>query len=310
VTERILIADISDDARSALRPPLEAEGFAVDEARDAREAATRLREGVHAVALVDVALPGGAKALLDELKTDPDHLHLPIVLLSDDPAEGSVLDGLERGAADLLRKPVDPVEAVARTRAALRMGELQKRLRDGNERLTELAATDDLTGLLARRFFESHLRGLVAAAERHGRPLSVVMLDVDNFKEINDTHGHAVGDFVLRAVVQRMRSRTRKEDLLGRWGGDELILVLPDVDLDGALAAADALRESIETTAISVDDEQASVTISAGAATWQPGEGPLELVERADSALYDAKTAGRNRVESAPPREPSRIERP
>jgi len=299
VPERILIADISDDARRSLRSPLETEGFAVDEADDARAAAERLRRGDYAAALVDVDLPGGALELLDELKTDPELAHVPVVLLSDDLAEGAVLAGLDRGAADCLRKPVDPIEAVVRTRAALRVAELQRRLREGDDRLTELAATDDLTGLLARRFLESHLRGLVASAERHGRPLSVVMLDLDNFKEINDTHGHPVGDYVLRAVVQRMSSRVRKEDLLGRWGGDELILVLPDVDLEGAIAAADSLREGIEDTAISVDGEHTSVTVSAGAAAWRAGEDALELVRRADAALYDAKAAGRNRVEGA-----------
>jgi diguanylate cyclase (GGDEF)-like protein len=298
VTERILIADTSDDVRRTLRAPLGAEGYTVSEADDADDALTRLRTWPHAVALVDIELPGGALALLDALKTDPDLASTSVVLLSDDLADGAVVEGLARGATDCLRKPVEPIEAVVRTRAALRLAELRQRWRQGNERLTELAATDDLTGLLARRFLESHLRGLVAAATRHSRPLSVVMLDVDNFKDINDMHGHSVGDFVLRTVVERMQSRLREEDLLGRWGGDELILVLPDVDLDGALVAAEGLRQAIAETEVSIDGQRIPVTISAGAATWNDESGP-ELVERADTALYDSKAAGRNCVRGA-----------
>jgi diguanylate cyclase (GGDEF)-like protein len=298
VAERILIADTSDDVRRTLRAPLEAEGFAVGEAESADCALARLKARPHRVALVDMELPGGAFDLLEALKTDPDLAGVSVVLLSDDLAEGSVMKGLSCGASDCLRKPVEPIEAIVRTRAALRLAELRHQLRAGNERLTELAATDDLTGLLARRFLESHLRGLVAAAARHGRPLSVVMLDVDNFKQINDLHGHSVGDFVLRTVVNRMRSRLREEDLLGRWGGDEMILVLPDVDLDGALTAAEGLRAAIAETEVSIDGQRIPVTISAGAATWDDESG-LELVDRADAAMYDAKAAGRNGVRGA-----------
>lgn len=295
MTERILIADTSQEARAALREPLEGEGFAITEVDTAEEALRRLRAEPHQVALVDIQLPGGGFSLLDRLKTDPDLAGTAVVLLSDDLGEGSALAAMDRGATDCLRKPTEPIEAVVRARAALRVAALQQRLLEGNERLTELAATDDLTGLLARRFLESHLRGLVAASARHGRPLSVVMLDVDNFKEINDVHGHAVGDFVLRTVVGRMQSRLRQEDLLGRWGGDELMLVLPDVDLEGALTAAEGLREAIAATEITVDGQPTKMTISAGAAEWD-AEDAHELLERADGALYEAKEAGRNRV--------------
>jgi two-component system, cell cycle response regulator len=293
--ERILIADASRRARRALRGPLEAAGFAVEEAGDAQEALTVLDGPPHHVALVDLELPGGALGLLDALKTDPDLAGTSVVLTGDAAAGAAVGEGLERGAIDFLQKTAARVEVVARTRAALRIWELQHTLRRGNRRLTELAATDDLTGLLARRFLESHLRGLVAAASRHGRPLSVVMIDLDNFKEINDTHGHQVGDEVLLAVVERMRSRLRAEDLLGRWGGDELMLVLPDIELEGAVAAADGVRRTIADTDLSVDGKRLPISISAGAAAWH-GDSAAALIGRADSALYQAKAAGRNRV--------------
>ena len=293
--ERILIADASRDARRALRGPLEADGFAVDEAGDAQEALTVLDDAPHHVALVDADLPGGALELLDALKTDPDLAGTSVVLTSDDVTSAPVREAIERGAIDCLGKPAAAVEVVTRTRAAHRIWELQHTVRRGNRRLTELAATDDLTGLLARRFLEAHLRGLVAAASRHGRPLSVVMIDIDNFKAINDTHGHQVGDEVLRTAVDRMRGRLRAEDLLGRWGGDELMLVLPDIDLEGAVAAAEGLRRTIADTGLSVDGERIPISISAGAAAWH-GDSAVGLIGRADSALYEAKEAGRNRV--------------
>ena len=297
--ERILIADTSDALSHALRGALEADGLAVATAATAADALTQLRAARHAVALVAVELPGGALDLLDTMKTDPDLAPTVVVLVSDEMTDSAVREALDRGASDFLRTPVDATEAWARTRAALRVATLQAQLREGNQRLTELAATDDLTGLFTRRFLESHLRGLVAGATRHGRALSLVMLDVDNFKAINDSQGHAVGDQVLRAVVDRVRGRIRADDLLGRWGGDELILVLPDVGFDGAMAVAEALRERIESPAISAGAQPVAVTLSLGAAEWRPGESVTELVERADLAMYEAKTAGRNRVHGA-----------
>ena len=297
MSERILIADSSEEVRDALRAPLEADGFTVTEAEDVRLALDAMHAAEHHVALVDLDLPGGgALSVLDTVKTDPELSGAAVVVLSPNRAGGPALQAIERGAIDVLRKPLEPLEAVIRTRAALRVWELQRKVLEGNERLTELAATDDLTGVLARRFIESHLRGLVAAAARHGRPLSVVMIDIDNFKDINDTHGHPVGDFVLRTAVNRMLSRLRREDLLGRYGGDELMVVLPDIDLDGAVTAAEGLRAAVAETQFKVDGELIPVTISAGAAQWQDAENEAELVERADSALYEAKAAGRNRV--------------
>ena len=298
--ERILIADSSPDVRGGLRVPLEADGFAITEASDVGEALALMRAYAHHVAIVDLEVPGGGGlALLDAVKTDPDLSGTSVVVLCPDRAGGPALQAIERGAIDLLRKPAEPIEAVVRARSALRVWELQQKLREGNSRLTELAATDDLTGVLARRFIESHLRGLVAAAQRHGRPLSVVMIDIDRFKAINDTHGHPVGDFVLRTAVNRMLSRLRKEDLLGRYGGDEMLVVLPDIDLDGAVTAAEGLRAAVEETQFMVDGVVIPVTISAGAAEWAENEEGPELIERADGALYEAKAAGRNRVHGA-----------
>ena len=287
-----------------MREPLESDGFPVSEAHDVRSALEQLRAEPHQAAFVDISLPGGVLALIDELMVDLDLALVSVVLLSDDVAHPDLLEGLRRGATDCMRRPIEPIEVAVRATAAVRTSELQRFAREGNERLTMLAATDHLTGLLSRRFLESHLRGLVSAATRHGRALSLVMLDLDNFKEINDTHGHPVGDVVLRTVVGRMRSRLRQEDVLGRWGGDELALVLVETELAGAVTVAEALRTVIGETTVSVGGEPLQVTLSAGAVEWH-GEDAHELIERADVALYEAKAVGGNRVHSAPVAESS-----
>jgi two-component system cell cycle response regulator len=299
MTGRTLIADSSHQARRALREPLEWAGFTVSEADDVRSALDQLRAEPHQAAFVDADLPGGALALVDELMTDLDLALLSVVLMSEDAAREDVRECLRHGVQDWLRKPIDPAEAVVRATAVVRMAELQRFVREGNERLSLLAATDHLTGLLSRRFLESYLRSLVSASARHGRALSVVMIDLDNFKEINDTHGHPVGDVVLRSVVSRMRSRLREEDLLGRWGGDELALLLCETGLSGAMTVAEALRKLIAETTVSVDGGPLNVTLSAGVAEWR-GEQPHELIERADVAMYDAKAGGGDRVHCDP----------
>ena len=171
-----------------------------------------------------------------------------------------------------------------------------QQLRRDRDRAHALATYDSLTGALARPAIESRLADLADAARQDGRPLSLVFFDIDRFKWINDTHGHAMGDRTLRIVVQRARNRLRSDDLLGRFGGDEMMVVLPDTALPQATAVAEHLREAIHCRPISIDGTQLAVSLSLGVAQLQPGETAEHLIERADAALYASKSAGRNRV--------------
>lgn len=171
-----------------------------------------------------------------------------------------------------------------------------QQLRRDRDRAHALATYDSLTGALARPAIESRLAGLVEAARHDGRPLSLVFFDIDRFKWINDTPGHAMGDHALRIVVQRARNRLRADDLLGRFGGDEMMVLLPDTALQQATAVAEHLREAIHCRPLSIDGTQLPVSLSLGVAQLQPGETAEQLIERADSALYASKSAGRNRV--------------
>jgi diguanylate cyclase (GGDEF)-like protein len=179
---------------------------------------------------------------------------------------------------------------------------LRARLAAAERRIQELARTDDLTGIANRRHLGERLRVERARAARYGRPISLAMVDVDHFKAVNDAHGHDAGDAVLRGVARTVAGSLRESDLLGRWGGEELLVILPETGAAGARALADRLRAAVEALRVEHDGRAHGVTVSVGLATWAPpatgAQGPGEdaLLKQADEALYRAKAAGRNRV--------------
>jgi diguanylate cyclase (GGDEF)-like protein len=179
---------------------------------------------------------------------------------------------------------------------------LRARLAAAERRIQELARTDDLTGIANRRHLGERLRLERARAARYGRPISLAMVDVDHFKAVNDAHGHDAGDAVLRGVARTVTGSLRESDLLGRWGGEELLAILPETDAAGALALAERLRAAVEAARVEHDGRVHGVTVSVGLSTWTPSapgaDGPAEdaLLKQADEALYRAKAAGRNRV--------------
>jgi two-component system cell cycle response regulator len=156
-----------------------------------------------------------------------------------------------------------------------------------------------LTGLSNRHHLEEHLAAAVSASRRHGHPLSVLFIDIDNFKHINDAFGYEAGDEVLRAVADRLRQTIRTEDLVGRWGGEEFVVVLPATDLVGGVASAERLRDAIDGELIAVAGVEVHVTVSVGCAS--EGCDPADLIRHASRALHQAKLAGRNRVVPADP---------
>jgi two-component system, cell cycle response regulator len=149
---------------------------------------------------------------------------------------------------------------------------------------------EPLTGLVNRRYVLTRLGGLISGARRHGRPLSIAMIDIDHFKRVNDEHGHDAGDTVLVEIAGTLRDRLRAEDELGRLGGEEFLALLPDSDADAAAIVAEDLRASVQ---------EMRATVSVGWATWNGEESPDELIKRADNALYEAKESGRNAVRGA-----------
>ncbi|MBX3394628.1 MAG: diguanylate cyclase [Phycisphaerae bacterium] len=245
-----------------------------------------------------------------------------IVVTTSQGGDDKVVEALNSGADDFVRKPIKPTELIARLRAADRIvsaeSDLAKRTREvhrinaemalthqklkhANDQLRRMATTDELTGLLNRREAISRLEQLWAAYERYDQEFACITLDIDFFKRFNDSHGHAAGDLVLRAVAQVLRKCCRKSDLVCRVGGEEFLILCPGVGAKGAMVCAEHLRKAVESAAVEYEGTPLMVTISIGvsAASHRYGS-PDELMKAADGALYQSKAAGRNRVTLAP----------
>jgi two-component system cell cycle response regulator len=206
---------------------------------------------------------------------------------------------LEMGVNDYLTRPVDKNELIARVRTQLRKKRYADRLRHNVQLSLEMAITDQLTGLHNRRYMSRHLDTLIASALKSGRPLAFLIFDIDHFKTVNDTHGHDIGDEVLREFAGRIGANVRGIDLACRYGGEEFVVVMPDTDIQFASTVAERLRSSVETTPFTISraPHKLNITISIGIAESDKGEDTAEkLLHRADQALYRAKRDGRNRV--------------
>jgi two-component system cell cycle response regulator len=265
------------------------------DADDALEACRRLEADI---VLVGGEVNGGPLGLLDRLKRDAELFRTAVVVVAGDAAPQDVVDWLSRGADDVLLTPLEPADVVGRASAAARTKALVKELTLQNERLEELVFFDELTGLRNRRAILHELEMVLAGARRHGHQLSVLMLDIDRFKVVNDRHGHRAGDEVLKEVARRLTERLRREDVAGRLGGDELLVVLPDTGEAGAAVVAEAIRQAVAARPVTTTGGPIGVTLSVGSAAWA-GEDLNVLLERADGALYAAKHGGRDQAAAA-----------
>ncbi len=226
--------------------------------------------------------------------------HLPIIILVEPGDEARLLRGLDMGVNDYLLRPIDRNELLARVRTQIKRKRHADLLRAQLDQGMEMAITDALTGLHNRRYMESHLSTLVSQAVKTGRPLSVLIADIDFFKSVNDTYGHDVGDAVLREFAARFRRNTRGIDLACRMGGEEFVVIMPDTDLVRALQVGERLRACIAADPFQLKgNTQLRVTASVGISTLESrNDTPDTLFKRADKALYSAKRDGRNRVVS------------
>ena len=296
---RILVADDSLVIRSVLRKQLQDQGHVVVEAVDGEDALRVCREELPDVILLDVEMPKlDGHAVLTALRGHDSTTHIPVVFLTGRATTEDVVEGLRLGAHDYLRKPFEPSELLARVSAALRVKRLQDELRIRNIELEAASRTDALTGLPNRRHLQEQLIAAASAARRHGHPVAALMVDVDHFKSVNDRLGHAGGDHVLRRIALCLATACRAEDVAGRWGGEEFLVVAPATDANGAAVLAERIRARAAAEAITMDGgQQVSVTVSIGVAS---GIGDMDaMVREADAALYEAKASGRNRVVSA-----------
>jgi diguanylate cyclase (GGDEF)-like protein len=294
----IMTAEGSPAIRSLIRGLLTAQGYTVAEADTGSHALQQADRVQPDVILLDCDLrtPAGA-SVLEALRDREATRHTPVIFLTSGATVADVADGLARGAHDYLRKPVDPAELVARVSAALRVGRLDTELRQRNAELDVVARTDVLTGLFNRRHLEESLRRLSSQARRYSQPLSVVMFDIDNFRAINEEFGEAAGDDVLRTIARRVQASVRDSDIIGRWGGEEFLTLLPMTDVDGARTFGERIRAMIDWAEVVIDGVgTVHVTVSAGCAE---GADVGNLLLACDAALYAAKKSGRNAVRTA-----------
>jgi len=225
--------------------------------------------------------------------------NLPILAITDAENNARMVRGLEIGVNDFLMRPIENNELLARTRSQVRKRRYTERLRDNVQMSIEMAITDQLTGLFNRRYMESHLATLLEQAASRGKPLTLLIIDIDYFKSINDTHGHDAGDDVLRDFALRIKRSIRGIDLACRLGGEEFVVVMPETDMAVAAMVAERLRRRIaaEPFVVQKAAQTIPVTISIGiAASRGRDDSAANLLKRADQALYRAKRDGRNRV--------------
>ncbi len=291
---KILIAE--DQAPSALylARTLEKLGHETTIASDGEQAWRSLQNDQAPVLLSDWMMPLlDGPALCRRIRSGAMERYTYIILLTSRDRRDDRLEGLRAGADDFLIKPPDPDELAVRLEIAERILKVHAQLARQNERLAELAAVDELTGTKNRRRFREDLDLLYAQTQRLGTPLSLIMLDLDQFKEYNDTFGHPAGDEILKRLGSTLRSSLRSHDVVARYGGEEFVILLPATGGDEAMEVAERLRRSIASGAW----PRRQVTASLGVATIGPGTTTATaLVEHADCALYQSKQAGRNRV--------------
>ncbi len=225
--------------------------------------------------------------------------YIYIILLTSKEGRQNMLEALQAGADDYLMKPFDESELKARLLTGKRILDLQEELVAAREAMREAATRDSLTGLLNHAEIFGMLERELERARRERKPLSVLLGDIDHFKKVNDSHGHLFGDEALREIARRLQSKLRAYDGVGRYGGEEFLLVLPTCDLAGAMQRANDLREAIAAAPIVAGGVEKSITMSLGVSVSDCiGVKEVDpLVSRADAALYTAKRNGRNRVE-------------
>jgi diguanylate cyclase (GGDEF)-like protein len=291
----ILVVEDHADIRDLLRLQLEFDGYEVLEAESGEQAVDLLRHRHVDLAILDAELPGmSGYEVLRTLACDLPEVHVHVLFLSGRTSTDDIVEAFRLGAHDHVAKPFRGKELRARVAAAIQLKRRHDQLRQENVKLDSASRTDVLTGLANRRKLEADLHALTSVARRHDQPFSVALVDVDHFKSVNDTYGHAAGDQVLRQIAQRIEDALRVEDVAGRWGGEEFLLLLPMTDLSGAHVVGERLRLAVAGESIQLDDGSfLEVRISVGVAT---GTDVPEVLLRADGALYRAKAGGRNLV--------------
>ena len=324
---KLLYIEDNAENRLLIRRVLEAEGYSIVEAEDGLSGIRKAQRELPDLILMDIMIPGlDGREVTTRLRSIPGLGRTPIIALTASVIKGDKERALAAGCDGYLQKPIDVDRLPSQiqqflegTRDVLNPEEELRYLKEHNKRLTErleqqverlssvsemnkrladMSLTDELTGLPNRRYLNRRLREELAMTRRFNSPISCIMIDLDHFKQINDTLGHQAGDEILREVAKVLSSGRRGYDVVGRYGGEEFLVLLPQVDADEAMAVAERLRREVEGAVFRIaSGTSTQVTISLGLTTFRGDEEleEAELIQRTDEALYQAKTSGRNR---------------
>lgn len=299
---KILIAEDDAVSRRLLEAFAAKRGYEVVTAGNGEEALQRLSEdAAPRLAILDWMMPGmeGTEVCRKLRAQSADRPYVYLLLLTSRTEREDLLQGLRSGADDYVRKPFDPLELDARLRTGRRILDLQDKLIAAREALRFGATHDALTGLANRSVILETLNREHSRQRREGGTFGIILADIDHFKDVNDTQGHLCGDDVLREVTNAMRDSVRPYDTVGRYGGEEFLIVVPEADALTALRVAERIRRAVESRVIGCGESSVRVTASFGIAASSGSEPlrPQALLHSADEALYRAKSNGRNRCE-------------
>ena len=299
---RILVIDENEYSVRMMKE-IYAETYDVTLEPDMEAAQVLLRGGDFDLAVVSLDSANyDPLRLCSKVRSLEETRQLPILTLVDDADKDKLIKGMDIGINDYVMRPIDANELIVRTRTQILRKQYQDRLRHNFHRSMELAVTDSLTGLYNRRYMSNHLDAMLQRAKMDYKPVCVMIMDIDFFKRVNDTHGHDVGDEVIREFSARIGASVRGIDLSCRYGGEEFVVVMPDTDLSVASTVSERLRRQISEKPFSVNKGALNLdlTCSIGVTVSREGENSESLLKRADEALYKAKRDGRNRVVVAP----------
>ncbi|MEH6474986.1 MAG: PleD family two-component system response regulator [Sneathiella sp.] len=298
---RILAIDDNEFSSRQLQQ-IFADEYDVTIESDMEEAQVLARGGDFDLAVVSLGITAfDPLRFCSRIRTFEETRQLPLLTLVDEADTARLVKGLELGVNDYVMRPIDKNELIVRTRTQVLRKQYQDRLRHNYHRSMELAVTDGLTGLYNRRYMTNHLATLQQSPNPEFKPVSLLIMDIDFFKRVNDTHGHDVGDEVLKQFSSRMSKSVRGIDLACRYGGEEFVVLMPDTDLAVATGVAERLRREVADFPFRVpkSDLELEISCSIGVAMSGTDENGDSLLKRADEALYQAKRDGRNRVVTA-----------
>ena len=308
---KVLVVEDNGPGAERISNALSVDRHAVEIVSAAPAAMARAAEGEFELIIVSLLLrEGDGLRLCAALRSQDATRHVPLLVLVEEGDHDRLARALDLGCNDYLLRPIDKNELVARTRTQIRRRRYQEKLRTDYERSMSLALTDTLTGLYNRRYASSHMVRVLEQMQAAEKPLGLLLVDIDHFKSVNDTYGHAVGDEVLRAVANRLSRHLRGFDTVARWGGEEFVVIMPEANLQVASSVAERLRRKVAGGPVTVSGptSELTVTVSIGVAVTGQGISTLDdLMRAADAAMYVAKRGGRNRVATLDDMSPQQV---